>query len=93
LPLALLEAMSCGAAVVGTDIPGIAELVDDGVNGLLVPVGSPPELAERILEARARRDELGARARETVERSYSERAIGARLGELVVASTVQPTGG
>jgi glycosyltransferase involved in cell wall biosynthesis len=77
--------MSCGGAAVGTDIPAIAEVIDDEVNGLLVPVGRPPELAQRILEASSRRDELGARARETVERSYSERAIGVRLGELVMA--------
>jgi glycosyltransferase involved in cell wall biosynthesis len=83
MPVALLEAMSCGAAVVGTDIPGIAAVIHDGDDGLLVPLGQPERLAQRIEEAHARADQLGARARSTIEREYSERAIAARLGEVL----------
>ncbi len=39
LPNAVLESMAYGVPVVGTAIPGIASLVDDGVDGLLVPAG------------------------------------------------------
>jgi glycosyltransferase involved in cell wall biosynthesis len=34
-PKALLEAMSCGAAVIGTNVPGINNLIQNNVNGLL----------------------------------------------------------
>jgi glycosyltransferase involved in cell wall biosynthesis len=83
LPMALLEAMSCGAAVVGSDIPAIEEVVTDGRDGLLAPVASPERLADRIREADARRAELGAAARATVEAAYSQPAMGRRLVELL----------
>jgi glycosyltransferase involved in cell wall biosynthesis len=86
LPMALLEAMSCGVAVVGSDIPAIAEVVTDGHDGLLVAVGDPQQLAARIEEADARRAELGAAARETIERHYSEHAMGRRLVEVMEAA-------
>jgi glycosyltransferase involved in cell wall biosynthesis len=86
MPVALLEAMSCGAAVVGTDIPGIGEVVEDGVTGLLVPVGEPKRIAERIEEAYNRRAELGERARQAIELSYSESAVAARLAEIIRAA-------
>jgi len=85
LPMALLEAMSCGAAVVGSDIPAIAEVVTNGQDGLLAPVGAPERLAARIREADARQAELGAAARATVERRYSEAAMARRLIELMEA--------
>jgi glycosyltransferase involved in cell wall biosynthesis len=85
LPMALLEAMSCGAPVVGSDIPAIAEVVGDGHDGLLVPVGDPERLARRIEEAYERRAQLGPAARATVEAAYSQSAIAARLAEIVTA--------
>jgi glycosyltransferase involved in cell wall biosynthesis len=83
MPVALLEAMSCGAPVVGTDIAGVAEALEDGVSGLLVPVGQPERIARRIEEAYARRHELGREARLRIEREYSEDTVGARLAEIV----------
>jgi glycosyltransferase involved in cell wall biosynthesis len=83
LPMALLEAMSCGAAVVGSDIPAIAEVVTDGRDGLLVPVAAPDRLAARIREAEGRRAELGLAARATVEAQYSKDAMGRHLSGLL----------
>ncbi len=37
LPKSLLEACACGVAIVTTDVPGCREVVEDGVNGRLVP--------------------------------------------------------
>jgi colanic acid/amylovoran biosynthesis glycosyltransferase len=51
---AVLEAMARGLPVVSTDVGGMAEVVEDGVNGFLVPPRSPAITAERV--ARLMRD-------------------------------------
>ena len=48
LPVALVEAMALGRAVVATRVGGIPELVEDGKTGLLVKPRSPDELASAI---------------------------------------------
>lgn len=48
-PNALLEAMACGCAVIATDCEaGPAEIITTGVNGLLVPPESVPDLAAAL---------------------------------------------
>ena len=59
----LAEAMAVGTPVVATRVGGLAEVVDDGVTGLLVEPGRPEELAAAILRVLDRRDEMGAAAR------------------------------
>ena len=51
LPMVLLEAMSCGTPVVGSEIAAIAEVIDHGRTGLLVPVGAPDRLAAALRDA------------------------------------------
>ena len=73
-PLTLLEGMSCGLPVVATEVGGIPEIIDDGVNGFLVPLKHPEAIAERILELNADpglRKRLGDAARETVMERYT----------------------
>ena len=50
LPLAMLEAMAAGKAVVATRSGGVQEVIEDGRTGLLVPPGDADALAATILE-------------------------------------------
>lgn len=44
----LFEAMACGCFPIVTDLPANRAFIDDGYNGMLVPVGRPEVLAEKI---------------------------------------------
>jgi glycosyltransferase involved in cell wall biosynthesis len=73
LPKVLLEAMSCGRAIVTTDVPGCREVVRDGDNGLLVPVRTSEPLAKAIrqlVEDPALRTQMGASGRERVMNEF-----------------------
>lgn len=71
LPMVALEAMSCGCAVVVTDIRAFETLVTDNVDGIKVPVGKPEELAKAIQRAYEEGPRLGAAARSTILGKYS----------------------
>ena len=68
-----LEAMATAKPVVVSDIPGVREVVTDGVEGLLAEPVNPEDLAAKIrtlLGDAALRREMGARGREKVESKY-----------------------
>jgi glycosyltransferase involved in cell wall biosynthesis len=48
MPLALLEGMAAGCAVIGSDVPGVREILRHGENGWLVKPADPVALADRI---------------------------------------------
>jgi len=74
LPIALLEAMSTGLPCVASRLPGSTDtIVEDGVNGRLVPPGDAEALASALtvfLRDRAVGARMGERARETVLQRY-----------------------
>ncbi len=79
---ALLLAMSFGKAIIASDIPGLREYLDDGVEGVLCDTGKPTHLAREILAlARedARREALGAAAREVSLESYAWEGIAQQI--------------
>ena len=67
-PKALIEAMACGAAVIGSDVPGIRSLIEHGRTGILASPDSESlrEAITALMNDRRLRRELGARAREFV---------------------------
>lgn len=86
LPKALLEAAACGRPIITTDTTGCKEVVEHGLNGLLVPLRAPEALAD-ALEALAGdpegRRRMGAAGRKRVEERYSERLVIAETMEIV----------
>jgi glycosyltransferase involved in cell wall biosynthesis len=51
LPIAIIEAMGMGLPIIATDVAGNRDLVTDGENGLLAPLGDPQGLADAIARA------------------------------------------
>ena len=73
-PVAVLEAMAAGKAIVATRVGGVPECVQEGETGLLVPSENPNALAEAILKLLRNpqlRAEMGARAREVARQEFS----------------------
>jgi len=62
MPVALLEAMSCAVPVVATRVGGSAEVLENGVNGILVPAEDPRALATAISEVFLHTREAAGRA-------------------------------
>jgi glycosyltransferase involved in cell wall biosynthesis len=79
LPIALLEALAYGSAVIATSVGSIPEVVRNGREALLVPPRDAGALADAILELAAdpqRRRTLGERARERAGGFSPDRLIG-----------------
>ena len=88
LPNVLLEAMSCGVASIGSDIPGIAAVIDDGVNGCLFRQGAE-ELTiklDQVLADEKYRNQLSRKARETVLERFSIGTIANKYQKLYLSS-------
>lgn len=89
--LAVLEAMSCGAAVVASRIRTFEALVIDDCNGRLFPVGDVRALAEAIAAAWVARSRLGAAALEAVSSRFNSRQLYLQLAQSM-RSMMKPTG-
>jgi glycosyltransferase involved in cell wall biosynthesis len=85
VPIALLEAMGAGMAVVTTAVGGIPDVVQDEVNGILVRPGDVKGIADsllRVLIDSQLRDRLADAGRRTVERTNALPVVDAALGNL-----------
>ncbi|MHA1833929.1 MAG: glycosyltransferase, partial [Candidatus Baldrarchaeia archaeon] len=82
LPLSVLEAMACGVPVVGSDIPGVNEVVKHEENGFLVPPKNSEALANVILtllnDENLRR-KVGRDARQLMTEKYNWNAIASKI--------------
>jgi glycosyltransferase involved in cell wall biosynthesis len=88
IPQIILQAQAMARAVVATTVGGIPEVIEDGVNGLLIPPRDPAALAEKIqllLDHPDLRLRLGEAARRGIEKEHTLDAMGERLLRLYEA--------
>lgn len=94
-PRTVLEAMAAGRAIITTDAPGCRETVQDGVNGLLVPVADASALAQamcRLLDAPTRA-EMGERSLRLAREKYDVNVVNSQMlcaMHLIPAATMAP---
>jgi len=84
-PLAVMEYMAAAKPIVATRVGGVPELIDHGVNGLLVEPRDPAALAASIAQLLRDRDygeTLGARARERQRKEFDIEAAVRRIERL-----------
>jgi glycosyltransferase involved in cell wall biosynthesis len=95
LPVAMMEALATGRPVLGTYIAGVPELVENGVNGWLVPAGNVQATADAILRIlRTPTDELtrmGRAGADRVRANHDAAKEAARLKALFEAHGKIPT--
>ena len=86
IPVVLMEAMAAGVPVVATQIAGISELVEDGINGYLVPPGDSHLLTiriEELLKDCELRTKFGTAGRAKVEKDFNVQHEAARLYQVM----------
>jgi glycosyltransferase involved in cell wall biosynthesis len=77
-PRSLTEAAAAGLPIVTTDVPGCREVVEHGVNGLLVPARNAERLAEAIRSLHEHPEErlrMGQAGRKKAMKEFDERII------------------
>jgi glycosyltransferase involved in cell wall biosynthesis len=91
LPVALLEAMASGCAVIVSDLPGLDEAVVPGVSGLSVPTGDVAALREALATVvgdPALRAALGAAAAKRAQ-SFDVAVVAAAYAEVLKAAATR----
>lgn len=77
-PRAAMEAAAMGLPIIATDIRGCREVVDDGVNGLMVEVRNPVALAEainKLARSAETRQRMGRASTDKARTSFDEQTI------------------
>jgi len=95
LPMAALEARAWRVPVVASDWPGTAEVIGDGVNGLLVPPGDEPALVgalERVLGDDALQTRLKVGAEASLDERFSPQRFRREIHAIVSHLVGSPSG-
>ncbi len=82
VPKSVIEGMALAKPIVTTHAPGCRETVDEGVNGLLVPIKDSHALAEAVkvlVMDDALRAKMGKASREKAEREFDVRDVNRRI--------------
>ncbi len=84
-PISVLESFALGKPVIGAEIGGIPELVEDGITGLLFSAGNSNELTQKIEYCLHHKDDIrdmGREARKRIEERYNPGVHYGRILEL-----------
>jgi glycosyltransferase involved in cell wall biosynthesis len=87
-PIAILHALAGGVAVVASNVGGIADMVEEGVSGRLVPPDDPPALAEAILALAADeeiRKSMGRSSRLLYEKRFHAAVMAERVEQVYMS--------
>lgn len=82
LSLTIIETMASGTPVISSEHAGGLDIIDEGVNGFIVPIRSPEALKDRInwcYENRSKLAEMGASARKKALSGFSQDDYGDRI--------------
>lgn len=74
MPMSVLEAMAHGLTTVATPVGGVPQVIEDGVDGVIVPVGDDVRLAEALtslMDDRELKERLGRAGRARIEERFS----------------------
>ena len=83
-PTKLFEYMAMAKPTVSSNISEPAYIINDGDNGLLAETKEEfTEKMRRLIEDSSLRQQMGEKARETIERNYSLKVLGKRLHEIL----------
>jgi glycosyltransferase involved in cell wall biosynthesis len=92
----LMEACAHGVAVIGTNVGGIPDVIEDGRNGLLLQSQDPDELRagiRTVLDAPGRAREMGVYGRAKVARDFSPERSAKALVEAYRFGLAEAAGG
>jgi glycosyltransferase involved in cell wall biosynthesis len=94
MPLAMIEAMAAGCAVVGSDVIGVKELIQPSQTGLLCPEGDSLALAAALRSLMQRPEyaqAMAGRARQAALSQYAISSMMSRYASLIRAQGQEPT--
>jgi glycosyltransferase involved in cell wall biosynthesis len=95
LPLSILEAMAHSLPIVASNVGGVPEIIQDGINGLLVPAGDDVALASairRVTVDSVLRRRLGDAARERADTTFSLSTMVQKYDEVYDAAVIGRNG-
>lgn len=92
-PMVIAQAMAAGKPVVATPVGGVAEMVQDGITGFLVPVGDSTRLGDalvRVLGDSVLRQRMGEAARQFAIENYLAANVAQKTREVYAAIAANP---
>jgi glycosyltransferase involved in cell wall biosynthesis len=91
IPRALLEGAAMGRPLITTNAVGCREVVDEGINGLLVPIKDVQALAKamtKMIKNPSMRNEMGRAGRLKIEKEFDEQIVIRKVMKAYAAGTV-----